>query len=291
MLYQIIGSGRSGSTIFEAYLGQHIGATQLGELMYIWDRGFLKNWKCACGSPFRDCQFWVTILQQVGMDNLTNRDVVHFLDMRKKVASYRSLAKRVYFADFEKKYAKDIQTLREAYLQIYSAVKNLTGNQIIIDSSKEPGHAALFKQDKDIKCFHLIRHPAGVANSWLKTKANLANGSKLPFQGLISSSLEWASLNKLIMLAGKQDIFPNYEIIIYENFCDQPNEIVENITSQKNEGKQQINFGHSISGNPIRFAKYKEISKDTSWEDNLSSSQKFFVKLICNHVWRQACIK
>ena len=39
-------------------LGEVEGATALGEVSYLWERGFLENRLCGCGKPFNECSFW-----------------------------------------------------------------------------------------------------------------------------------------------------------------------------------------------------------------------------------------
>src|SRR5262245_25734123 len=57
----IVGSGRSGSTLFERALGGVAGVAALGELVHMWDRAVRDDELCACGQPFGSCPFWSAV--------------------------------------------------------------------------------------------------------------------------------------------------------------------------------------------------------------------------------------
>ncbi len=47
----IAGAARSGSTLLEQLLAQSYDVVAIGEIMYVWDRGFRLNERCSCASP------------------------------------------------------------------------------------------------------------------------------------------------------------------------------------------------------------------------------------------------
>ena len=57
----IVGSGRSGSTLFERALGGVPGVAALGEMVHMWDRAVRDDELCACGQPFGNCPFWTAV--------------------------------------------------------------------------------------------------------------------------------------------------------------------------------------------------------------------------------------
>jgi hypothetical protein len=58
----VAGTGRSGSTLVAAMLGQLRGAFAAGEVRYVWQRGLAERRPCGCGAPVPDCPVWTDIL-------------------------------------------------------------------------------------------------------------------------------------------------------------------------------------------------------------------------------------
>ena len=56
----IAGTSRCGSTILGNVLGQIRGFVSVGEISSIWERGFLENAYCGCGTRFLDCPMWMS---------------------------------------------------------------------------------------------------------------------------------------------------------------------------------------------------------------------------------------
>jgi len=48
----IAGWGRSGSTLIDGILGHTPGLVSVGEIKFIWERGFIENRRCSCGERF-----------------------------------------------------------------------------------------------------------------------------------------------------------------------------------------------------------------------------------------------
>jgi hypothetical protein len=57
----VAGTGRSGSTLVAAMLGQLRGAFAAGEVRYLWQRGLSERRPCGCGTPVPDCPVWTDI--------------------------------------------------------------------------------------------------------------------------------------------------------------------------------------------------------------------------------------
>jgi hypothetical protein len=286
-LIQIIGSGRSGSTIAEALLAKSNDALPIGELMYIWDRGFLEDWTCACGKSFSKCEFWHAVLKDTGLDKLHKVDIGNFLKLRKKYASIRSVFYRMFASNFDEKNKQEQSELIDAYRTIYRVASNLSGKKVIVDSSKEPGHAIMLRDIGISSTIHLTRNPLGVVNSWKQNKLNHANNSLMPRQGIVSSAAEWAIVNDLILHANKKKLITNYNHWQYEKICDDTKLTEESSVMISNKEICRNDFGHSISGNPTRFKNQQTIVLDDYWKKSLTKAEKTIIRLITEHTTRK----
>src|SRR4051812_39799023 len=59
----VAGAGRSGSTLLERLIAEKNDFFAVGELYYLWERGYERNELCSCGEPFHDCPFWQEVLR------------------------------------------------------------------------------------------------------------------------------------------------------------------------------------------------------------------------------------
>ena len=206
-----VGSGRSGSTVVENYMFVKTESVTIGELMYIWDRGMQQNWKCSCGSQFRDCRFWQSVLREAGIDGQDIKYAQRMVRYRKKYASIRGIIFYSIIAKISQRHFREKHELVNAYRKIIQGVKKVTGNKHIIDSSKEPGHAFVNRHMKEILFVHLVREPSAVAYSWSQKKKNPVNTSSvkyLPTQGTTSVLLEWTIINLITLMSKLKIIQP-----------------------------------------------------------------------------------
>ena len=287
----ISGSGRSGSTVLDLLIAQTDKVFSVGELMYIWDRGIKDGWKCSCGEQLLDCDTWKHILFDAYGDNYLNREFVDkMIELRAQSISIRSLFTR-FFSN------KDVNSRKE-YCEImnklYSSVYKVTGCEVIVDSSKEPGNAFLLKEfsNFNVQIVHLIRSPFGVAYSWTKKVVNKAvNNKNLPTDNIVLSSLEWVITNMILLMASRKLAS---KVIRYEHFTDNPKGVLYSIVSHVGLPleaapdfitnsqvciKEEI---HSVSGNPCRFdvKNVVQIKRDSEWKEGLSLVNKIVVGII-----------
>src|SRR5919198_4383583 len=75
----IVGTGRSGSTLIEVLLAQLPGFVDVGELRYVWYRRLVKkgNVLCGCRALLSECPFWERVGDEAfgGWDRLDAAEV------------------------------------------------------------------------------------------------------------------------------------------------------------------------------------------------------------------------
>ena len=160
------GMGRSGSTLIERVIGQLPGACPVGELVHLWERGIAEGERCGCGLPFRHCPFW----QQVGKVAFGGWDQVDV----GRVAALRARVDRNRFIPSlaGRRVHPRLRTVLDEYTayyaRLYAAITEVTGCDLIIDSSKHPSlaHCLRWRTDIDLCVLHLVRDSRAVAYSW-----------------------------------------------------------------------------------------------------------------------------
>jgi hypothetical protein len=161
---------RSGSTLLDRVLGELPGCVSLGEVRRIWDRGLGQNQLCGCGTPFRECAHWASVLRRAFGDLSEQR-----IDEIRRLASEVARMRR-----FPSLFAHTGSLGREgaprAYADVlaslYRAIVEETGCSVMIDSSKDPMYgAALFAVPAlDVRMVHLVRDARAVAFSEKRKK-------------------------------------------------------------------------------------------------------------------------
>jgi hypothetical protein len=274
----IIGWGRSGSTLLDRVLGSVPGAFSTGELRYLYERGVGEHGDCGCGAPVTTCDVWSAVLDPerhtLADAHATTRLIDRFARARHTRSLLRSSRERA-------QETTGLRDLVDRFGELYSAVEDVTGCDVIVDSSKWPSHAALLRLVPNVEpvYVHLVRDPRAVAYSWSRAKPG--PDRDIPPCGTLFSSAKWVQWN----LACEQitrAVGPERSVTIrYEDFVAAPRETVERIMLLAGHG-EALGFGeangevvlptaHTISGNPDRFVTGAvQIREDSRWLESLA---------------------
>lgn len=168
----VAGVPRSGSTLLDLMLGRLPGHCDVGELFYLWLSGAERNLLCACGRPFADCPFW----QQVGELAFGGWQQVDAARVRRLQARLDTTLRipLVALADRSPGLlpgpARELAEYRQVLLRLYRAVAEVSGDEVVVDSTKRPSTAYLLAGTPgvDLRVVHVVRDPRGVVHSWAK---------------------------------------------------------------------------------------------------------------------------
>lgn len=166
----ILGSPRSGSTLLERLLAAATGATALGEVCYLWERGVVDDQLCGCGDRFSTCSFWAPVMASLaGGDGDTPADAPALADSMVRTCRTRMIPSILGARRLEghpRRYA-------DAVREVLVAACRQAGAPSLIDSSKHPPHVAvLLRLAREgaiaLSLVHVVRDPRAVAFSSLR---------------------------------------------------------------------------------------------------------------------------
>ncbi len=286
----IAGSGRSGSTVLDRLLGAVRQFVSVGELKFIWERGFRENQLCSCGEPFRECRFWTAVVREAA-GPIASADVSQLFSLHRRVDRLRYL-----FCLPLTRVARGYRQRMGAYLRLlgalYQAVARVTGARVIVDSSKDPSTAYVLSEmhGAPLRVVHLVRDSRAVAYSWRRRKVRpeiVGDVRYMPRWGPAFSSANWVLYNVLIELIRLRKV--PYLRVRYEDFVAAPMSTLARVVSfaggnpddipePASPGVFNIGVAHTISGNPVRFTRGRlELRLDNEWHREMTLSDRAVV--------------
>ncbi|MEO8630671.1 MAG: sulfotransferase [Betaproteobacteria bacterium] len=272
-IVSIIGCGRSGSTLLEGVLHERLDLTALGEVTFIWEKGWIKDELCGCGVVFRECEFWSAVLRDA-FGTITERDARRFdAEFRAARGHLRNLT--LAQGRFPEPSAVFIDVARA----LYASAAKIGGDRPLIDSSKSSAFAAALRHTGIGRqsALHMFRSATGNVHS-LRTEKVRPHAATADYARLQSSKTlfhaiaRWKLLNEQAQQFS-QKVDPGTVTISYESFCATPEQHLEAITAasdfEPRRGSPPDSW-HSVSGNPMRFdSTAMPICVDDRWKQEM----------------------
>ena len=273
-------------------LGQLPGVFAAGELTHIWDRGIRQNQLCGCGRPFLECPFWTEVLGAAfgGKEPLDYEEIE---DLRSSVCALRCVPQLALPRLRTQRFRTRLQRYSGRLRSLYQAIRDVTGCDVIVDSSKYPPEAFLLRSmdDIDLAIVHLVRNSNAVAYAWQKRKIRpeiywtTAYYARYSF---IKTALAWDAFNFLI---GRLRSAVPYALIRYEDIVRQPREAVGNVCRLVGLADHGLTFigddtvelrpGHAVSGAAARFADgVVPLELDIEWKAKAPRVQRAIVNAL-----------
>ncbi len=246
----ILGAARSGSTLLDIVLGNGVDTFSCGEMFqYPKRRGIPHG---GTENPERDT-FWrhvrKRVREQSGMDFDTLKSVTDQIEYH---ASFFNHLLSYYSTSTVEKYGHYINL-------IFDTMFELSGKNILIDSSKRPARALALSKflHYDVYIIYLIRNPVQVIRSFAKKDVEQAS------KNWVSANLYYFFANAFSCIVEKKSPKEKFQKIYYENFLRFPVEqlsLVENqfsidlsVAKERIQLKQPLEVGYLFDGNRIRM--------------------------------------
>ena len=260
----VAGTGRSGSTLLAAVLGQLEGFFNAGEIRYVWDRGLIQNRLCGCGNRFHECATWQSILEEAfGSEGVDAATMSRLQAELTRVRHLRGLA-----AAGARSGRPEVDRYLADLASLYAAIAKLTGSRVIVDSSKLPSYGRLLSRLPSVDLFviHLVRDPRAAAGSWAGLKAQPDRGvpGYMETMSPARSALLWTFWNSTArrLMAVPPE---RYVRLRYEDFVAEPQAAIARIVSKlgidptsvtspfQDSSTVVLTPNHTVAGNPDRL--------------------------------------
>jgi Sulfotransferase domain len=286
----LAGLGRSGTTLLERLLGELPGVAAAGEVVHIWQRGVVAGERCGCGDAFARCAFW----RQVGSRAFGGWD-------RIELARIERLRSRVDRTRYVPLLAGPVlaPALRRAldeyighYQRVYTAVAEVSGGSLVVDSSKHASLAFCLRWSPgiDVRVVHVVRDSRAVAYSWTRQvrRPDAAAESYMTTWSPATTAGQWNAQNGALQLLARVGM-PTLRVR-YEDLVASPQETLTRVAAFAgvpaagrrlaflggDGGRRWADFraAHTVSGNPMRFATGRvPIRKDERWRTAMPARQ------------------
>jgi Sulfotransferase family len=276
------GASRSGSTLLAILLGQVEGFVAVGELRFIWSRGYSQNELCGCGKPFRECGFWRAVLEEAygGVDKAPIEEISA---LHRSVANVRRLPQML-----SPRRTPGFQAQLGDYIvhleRLCRAISDISGDGTIVDSSKLPSYCYLLSRlpHTDVQLLHLVRDSRAVAFSFSRRKRKPEIQDREEYMRRFSSmrsARDWNVLNLgMEMLHGSG---ARFDLVRYEDLVTDTSAELLRVLEYSGatidlpmSGDVPIPTNHTVAGNPLRFTQGTiRVRPDDEWRERMKRAQ------------------
>ncbi len=280
-------------------LGGTEGFFSVGELSYIWERGLLERRLCGCGKPLPECEIWsdAVALSMGGVQPGTEivRELVRIQRSNVRVRNTWRLLRHESHT-----LTPSLQSYVTSHGRLYQAIAQVTGAQVIVDSTKRPSDGALLRLMPQVTPYfvHLVRDPRAVAYSWRRRKAQLDRDrpAEMVAHGTVESTLNWTVWNLAAEAVDRRSGGRSI-LVRYEDFVSKPRatlarmlDLVEERRTLPFETERSAHLtpNHTVSGNPRRFSTGAvEVRADDEWLSNQRTRDRFMATILAAPLLRR----
>lgn len=294
----IVGSGRSGSTLFGDVLAQSPAVVHIGELLWYWKRRQMKPPSlCGCGLPIGACPFWSSVVERTAWASDIDPRLVDEIfcnlgsSLRWPGLWWQGRSGQMIWPNYA-----------ERLTQLYETIAEVSGARVVIDSSKQPGPALVVANlvRVDASFIHLTRDPRAVVRSWRKPKIDdVSPTDSLEVIPPLRATLNWnARALCAELLVARRAAAGRFRRIAFEEFVYAPQqrylELMEFIGAPPaasmfiDEHTVRLTPSHTIAGNPDRrVGEVREIRLDEAWRTELSARERLAITAVSAPLMRK----
>jgi len=283
----ILGTSRGGSTILGRVLGTCPGFGFAGEVRRLWEHGVGPGRTCGCGLTLAACPVWSEVLRQVLIDGVSAEDMSRW--QRAFVPTthpWRSTG-RLLRRDGGTR-DPDFSTYQRAMSRMWHALGRAYDSEIVVDSSKLPGDAAVMVSAPEIRPYllHLIRDARGVLASQLRRR----EGSTLRrWRQLAYGVAAWDARH---LAAGRlRRSGAPYLAVRYEDFVAEPTAVLRQIcdfvgAAPNGSVGGEIDLAQVHTPRGSAPARTVTLTPDLRWHEELSAGEARAVQLL-GYPWQR----
>ncbi len=255
ILICLLGTTRSGSTLFQRALELCSNGVAIGELIRL-PTLLAEGRTCACGTPIHECNFWAPALPFLsGIEPVKER-----AQWTERLKHARSLGAAVLGLPFIA--SPSDRASAAALRQGLTKLSNGTESPVLIDSSKDPLQFLRIALGSFCRVLpvHLVRDPRGVAWSALNRTGT----------DPLLMAKHWKRLNRAILLLRRATPRYPWQLVRYEDFCQSPIATVNRVLAaagRKPGVSSPLRSSHALGGSPgFSLNQINSIIFDDRWK-------------------------
>lgn len=291
------GMPRSGSTLTDLMLHQLPGHVGVGELFYLWRNCVAHDGLCACGEPFSRCEFW-TEVGRVAFGGWDTVDVDQVLRLQARVDRTDRIP-LLLAPRRPRRFEADLAAYTSLLRRLYAAVVQVSGQPVVVDSSKRPSLAYVLRTmpDVDLRVVQVVRDPRGVAFSFGKHVAlppGAALREEMPRSSTRKVSRRWVTVNLAVAALARCGV--PLARVRYEDLVADPRTSLRRIlalTAERPEDAAAADLGwvdpgsvtvprtHVVAAGRIRLHDGSmPLRLDEQWRDELPADDRRLVEVV-----------
>lgn len=261
----VLGKGRSGSTLLDNVLGGTEGLASVGEVVYLWDWGLARGYRCACGEPVPSCPFWRGVLEDAGIE-ASSAEGRRLHALQRRVVRWHLAPRLLRQPPVPPRRWAALDEWADAAGRAYRAMAARAGARVLVDSSKLALHPAALGLVPEVEPYalQLVRDPRDVARSWGRPKAwtDRDDEDEMPRYGPLHTALSWSARNGAAEVARRRLPEDRSLLLRYEDLVAAPRSSVERVLGMVGEAGAAAPFvddhtvevaeTHMVGGNPGR---------------------------------------
>lgn len=264
-------------------LGEAPDVFSAGEIAGMWEWAILGDQPCACGRAIVDCEVWGRVVVAPGV-----ADARGMVEWQREAVRTRDVPALLSRAALRRAPRGAGAKYLRSLIATYQALSEVTGADVLVDSSKHPATAALLALQREVhvRYVHLVRDPRAVAHSWQRRKEErlLGGAREMPRWSPSKTALTWDSVN--VAAEALALLRPGAVVRVrYEDFAREPRAEIARVLRHAGLDARAVPFvgprsvelsmGHAALGNPVRFASGRmEIREDAEWTTAQPGSQR-----------------
>jgi len=284
LVYYIMGTARSGSTILEILLSNNDETFGAGELTGLANDGLVENGECSCQAAVTECAIWGEVKKQLDLSKVQSRS---WAKLQSSIDRHTGFFRHLFHLVSH----TDLHSYGDLNLRLLSILKQCTGCSRLVDSSKYAGRALVLRkllEEDSLFVICLTRSPEGLMKAFQKQNKD-EQKSKSPFQVLFYYLGTLLSMRIACWKLGDSVIK-----IRYEDLMNDPNSALLKISAHggidltgtvaKVSNNEPFNVGHIVTGNRLRKNKSVIFRETEDKKFHYSISQRSLITLM--NLWR-----
>jgi hypothetical protein len=289
VLHEVLGLGRSGTTVVGRLVARISGAIPVDELVMVWRRGFLEDRPCTCGERFSACPRWKEVC--AAGDGLLTRVTAERVDAHiRALAPPRVTARALTQAGRRSIVAETPTAFLDAHAALVQSIAAVTGADALAASSKSPPLVLLLAKvpGLDVRALHVVRDARAVAWSWEHPHTPGPDEAPLPSTSAVRAAGAWVLVNRAADAVGRA--LGGAPLVRLEDLAGDPRALEEAVAVREAAHPGAIDSGqvHTLAGNPgvRRSIGEPTVRLDERWRREDTATRTLVTALTAPLLWR-----